>query len=174
MKLKSFINKQLKKIDINEIIKDRIGISYIYYTNSLEINLTNEIVYQFHLIYYNSCFYAVKDNQYAFTPTMQYWLKINRYYFIINDINKYRRRFLILLLNNKVDYLINKYFITRYFEFHPIDNDAAFYTGVIGDIVNSILLNNKQKIWLIKHWLIYFRIFNKLIDKHKHKELSII
>lgn len=169
MKLKNFINKQLKKTDINEIIKDQIGISYIYYTDSLEINLTNEIVYQFNLIYYNCCFYAVKDNQYAFTPTIQYWLKINRYYFIINDFNKYRRRFLILLLNNKVDYLVNKYFITRYFEFHPFEtNEAAFYLGVINDILCSALLNNKQRLWLVKHWLIYFRIFNQLIEERHH------
>ena len=175
MKLKNFINKQLKITNINEIIKDQINKCYIYYTDSIELDFTNNILYKFNLIYYNCCFYAVKDNIYAFTPTKQYWLKINQFYFIINDLNCYRRQFYILLFNNKIKNLSNEYLISRYFEFHPFEtNEAAFYLGVINDILCSILLNNRQRLWLVKHWLIYFRIFNQLIDECKHKELDNI
>ena len=88
----------------------------------------------------------MNKNIYNFTPSRQYWLKIKQFYFIINYINIYRRRFLILPFNNRIDCLTSKYFVTRYFEFHPIENDELeFKVYVTDDINRSDLLNNKQK-----------------------------
>lgn len=181
MNLKNFLKTQSNNEELYKNI-DIIHQYHAYYTYSVEINLLNEVICKFNTLYYNCIFYKVNTkNIFNVYELNQYWLKVNQFYFIIHYINYKRRAFSIILLNNKVKQLENIYFLTHFLEFipfYPIDNkdNNSFINSIYMYIYTNYnhTLTKKQCYWLYDHWLIYFRIFNQLIDERQYKELDNI